>query len=58
MFVKEVLNISNGIWSSPGGAAKQLKTEDIDLRWYEDTKSITLKGKIEGQNHSKVAFFS
>ena len=38
MFVEEVLNISNGVWSCPGGAAKQLKTEDTNLRCYEDTK--------------------
>ena len=37
LFVEEGLNISNGVWSSPGGDAKQLKAKDIDLRWYSDT---------------------
>ena len=54
MFVEEVLNITNGVWSSPGGAAKQLKTEDIDLRWYEDTKSITLNGKLKDEITAKL----
>jgi lysophospholipase L1-like esterase len=47
MFVEEGLNISNGIWSSPGGDAKQFKAKDIDLRWYSDTQSITLNGKLK-----------
>ena len=47
MFVEEGLNISNGVWSSPGIDAKQPKAKDIDLRWYSDSQSITLNGKLK-----------
>ena len=47
MFVEEGLNISDGIWSSPGGDSKQFKAKDIDLRWYSDSQSITLNGKLK-----------
>ena len=43
-FVKEVLNFSDGTWSCSGGA-KQYKSKSIDLRWYSDSKSITLNGE-------------
>ena len=36
-FVKEVLNLSDGVWGSPGGDAKQYKSKEIDIRWYPDT---------------------
>ena len=52
--VEEVLNISNGVWSCPGGTEKQLKTEDIDLRWYDDTKSITLSRKLKDEIKVKL----
>ena len=60
MFVEEEgLNISNvesnGVWSSPGGDAKQFKTKDIDLRWYSGNQSITLNGKLRPV--SNVEFF-
>ena len=47
-FVKEVLNLSDGTWSCPGGA-KQYKSKSIDLRWYFDSKSITLNGELKDQ---------
>ena len=47
MLVEEGINISNGVWSSPGGGAKQFKAKDIDLRWYSDNQSITLNGKLK-----------
>ena len=31
-----------------------MKTEDIDLRWYEDTKSITLNGKLKDEITAKL----
>lgn len=53
-FVEEVLNLSNGVWSCPGGVAKQYKDEDIDFRWYPDTQSITLKGKAKDVIREKM----
>lgn len=47
-FVKEVLNLSDGTWSCSGGV-KQYKSKSIDLRWYSDSKSITLNGELKDQ---------
>jgi hypothetical protein len=41
------LNLSDGVWGSPGGDAKQYKSKEIDIRWYPDTQSITLAGKLK-----------
>ncbi len=57
-FVEEALNIPNGVWSVPGGSAKQCLTEDIDLRWYEETKSITLNGKLKDEIREKLLSLS
>lgn len=32
-FVEEVLDLSDGKWSSPGGDAKLYESEDISIRW-------------------------
>ena len=53
-FVKEVLNLSDGVWSSPGGDAKQYKSKEIDIRWYPDTQSITLAGKLKDELKLKL----
>ena len=46
-FVEDILNLSNGIWDCPGGHDRRFKSEKIDIRWYPDTKSITLSGTLE-----------
>ena len=48
-FVKEVLDLSDGTWSCPGDESKQYKSKSIDLRWYSDSKSITLNGELKDQ---------
>ena len=53
-FVKEVLNLSNGVWSCPGGDAKQYKAEDIDIKWYPETQSIMLNGKAKDEIKEKL----
>ena len=53
-FVEEVLSLSNGVWSCPGGDAKQYKAEDIDIRWYPETQSITLNGKAKDEIKEKL----
>ena len=53
-FVEEVLSLSNGVWSCPGGDAKQYKAEDIDIRWYPETQSITLTGKAKDEIKEKL----
>ena len=45
-FVREALNLSDGNWSTPGGHAKLYQDEVIALKWYSDTKSIILSGKL------------
>lgn len=53
-FVREALNLSHGEWSTPGGYAKRYSDDDIDLRWYTDTKSITLGGKLATEFEEKL----
>ena len=45
MLMKELTN-SESKWSSPGGHCKQLDINDLVVRWYSDTNSLTLKGKL------------
>jgi hypothetical protein len=33
-----------GKWSTPGGNAKLLKTEELALRWYRSSNNITING--------------
>ena len=54
MFVEEVLNISNGTWIRPGGDTKQYKAEDVDIRWYPMTQSITLHGNLKDEIYEKL----
>ena len=54
MFVEKVLDLSDGVWGRPGGIAIQFKSEDIYLRWYTDTKSITLNGKMKDEISEKL----
>ena len=53
-FVREALNLSDGNWSTPGGHAKLYEDKDIALRWYSDTKSITLGGKFAKEFEEKL----
>lgn len=53
-FVEEVLNLSKGTWTCPGGDAKQFKADDIDIRWYPDTRTITLNGKLKDEIKEKL----
>ena len=48
-FVKEVLNMADGSWTCPGGESKQYKSKNIDIRWYPESKSITLNGELKDQ---------
>ena len=53
-FVREALNLSDGNWSTPGGHAKLHQDEDIALKWYSDTKSIILSGKLAKEFEEKL----
>ncbi len=53
-FVEDVLNLSNGSWTCPGGNSKQYKTDDVDIRWYPTTQSITLNGKLKNEIKEKL----
>ena len=46
--------MSDGNWSTPGGHAKLYEDKDIALRWYSDTKSITLGGKLAKEFEEKL----
>ena len=38
----------------PGGDAKQYKSDNIDIRWYSETKTITLGGKLKDEIKDKL----
>ena len=50
MFVEEVLNMSD----CPGGDAKRYKSGNVDMRWYQDSKSITLSGELKDEIKEKL----
>ena len=33
-------------WSSPGGYCKLLELNEVAVRWYSDSKSLTINGKL------------
>ncbi|CAB4042617.1 Hypothetical predicted protein, partial [Paramuricea clavata] len=53
-FVAEVLVLSDGEWTTPGGHAKLCQNESISIRWYSDTESITISGKDEKEFKEKL----
>lgn len=58
-FVDEILNIK-GEWRVPRGGCKQLKTQDVTIRWYE-SRSVLLDGTIKDvyiDMLQKIAAFS
>ena len=54
MFVEEVLDISDGVWDCPGGDAKRYTSSNLDMRWYQDSKSITLNGERKNEIKEKL----
>ena len=46
--------MSDGIWGCPGDHDKRCKSEKIDMRWYPDTKSITLNGALKEEIKAKL----
>ena len=41
-------------WTCPRGHSKQYKTDDVDIRWYPTTQSITLNGKLKNEIKEKL----
>ena len=54
MFVEEDLDMSDGVWDCVGGEAKRHKSGNLDMRWYQDTKSITLNGERKNEIKEKL----
>ena len=46
--------VEDGVWDCPGGHDKRFKSEKIDIRWYPDTKSITLSGTLKEEIKAKL----
>lgn len=46
-FVEDILNIK-GEWKVPRGSCRQLKTQDITIRWYEN-RSVLLDGTMKDE---------
>ena len=54
MFVEEVLDISDGIWDCPGGDSKRYTSSNLVMRWYQDTRSLTLNGDSKDEIKEKL----
>ena len=48
------IHLSDGDWGNPGGDAKQFKSEALDMRWYPESQSITLNGKLKDELRMKL----
>ena len=46
-FVEEVLNLTNGKWSSPGGDTKMYESQDVVIKWHMKTQTLAVH---EGEN--------
>ncbi|CAB4030874.1 Hypothetical predicted protein [Paramuricea clavata] len=46
--------ISTAKWTSPGGGTKLCETENLAIRWYSTTGSITLKGERASDAKNKL----
>ena len=47
LFVQDILNVK-GKWTVPRGQCKQVKTDNITIRWYE-SQSVVLEGPMVDQ---------
>lgn len=56
MFVEELIwnDISDGIWDCPGGDTKRCTSSNLVMRWYQDSKSITLNGDRKDEIKEKL----
>ncbi|CAB4007262.1 Hypothetical predicted protein, partial [Paramuricea clavata] len=41
-------------WTSPGGRAKLCETQELAIRWYSDTSTLTFKGEKSNQAKAKL----
>ena len=48
--------MSDSVWDCPRGEAKQCKSGNLDMRWYQDTKPITLNGERKNEIKRKAIF--
>ena len=53
MFMSE-LTKSEKIWSAPGGYCKLLELNDVAVRWYADSHSLTINGKLSDDFRSQL----
>ena len=42
------------IWSAPGGHCKLLELNDVAVRWYADSNSLTINGKLSEDFRSQL----
>jgi hypothetical protein len=47
-FVEETLNLTGGKWLYPGGDAKLYQNQATAIKWYGNTKTITVSEDIIG----------
>ena len=59
-FIEDVLNLSGGKWSSPGGDVKLYRDEnqDISIRWHSKTHTITISGDENGNIEEQLTLLA
>ena len=45
-------------WSTPGGDAKKFENDKIEIRWYPNTSSLTIKGADSNKLHDKLGLIA
>ena len=61
LFVEEVLCLSGGKWSSPGGDTKLYQNQDLSIKWYTKSKTLAVRqGQVESKLNWRVwkSFFN
>lgn len=57
-FVEEVLCLSGGKWSLPGGDTKLYQNQDLSIRWHTGSKTLAVSEGINGQIENKLNSFA
>ena len=53
-FVEEVLNLTNGKWSSPGADTKMYENQDVVIKWHMKTQTLAVHEGEKSQIEEKL----
>ena len=52
--VAEYLNLHEGSWRCPGGDGKLFESEDVSIKWYEGSQTVTVSGESKTEIEEKL----